>query len=212
MAALPQRKLRLFLIPLLCLSGAARAQSRGASVKMSGEISEMVALSSPGANVSADGVSVTSSHVPDRSLSITLSGATRDPAVIRIPVQIRSNTGYWLFLAADSDGSKISSLSVVDARPTGNLVTADAVGALSVGVMYDARPGAGNLIPAVSFNHPNFSPLMELLSGPRVSIGGTLGSPQNALEVTLSVVVEPRADYQSWAVELLLSVEPAARF
>ena len=213
MAALPQRRLQLFLITFLCLSGAARAQSGGASVKMSGGVSEMVALSTPaGTSVSADGVGVTSSQTPDRHLSITFSGATHAPTRISIPVHIRSNAGYSLLAAAKADGADLSSLSLVDAHPTGGLVAADAVGALSVAALFDARPGAANVTPADGFNHPNLSSPVQLLSGPRVSLGGTPGSPQNALEVTLSLVVAPRAGQQVWSIELLLSAAPAARF
>jgi hypothetical protein len=213
MAALPRRRLQLFFITLLCLPGVARAQSGGASVKMSGGVSETVALSSPGGtNVSADGARVTSSHNPDQSLSITLSGATRGPTRVSIPVQIRSNVGYSLLAAAKADGADLSSLSVVDARPTGDLVAADAVGTLSVEAIFDARPGNGRLTPAAGVTRPNLSSSVRLLSGPRVSRGGTLGTPQNALEVTLSLVVAPRAGNQAWTIALLLSAAPAARF
>lgn len=213
MASLLQRRLHLFLITLLCLSGVARAQSGAASVKMSGGVSEMVTLSSPaGEGVSADGVRVTSSHNPDRSLSITLSGSTRDVTRVGVPVQIRSNTGYRLFATAKGEGADLSSLSVDDAHPTGNLVAADAAGALSVAAIFDARPGAGKLIPADGFNRPSLSSPVELLSGPRVSLGGMPGSPQNALEITLSLGVKPRAGVQVWTIELLLSAGPAAPF
>jgi hypothetical protein len=212
MVALPQSRIYLFLITLLCLSGVARAQSGGTSVKMSGGVREMVALSSGGGmNVSADGVRVTSSHTPDRSLSITLSGTTRHLTWVSIPVQIRSNAGYSLLAAAKADGADLSSLSVADAYPTGDLVAADAVSDLSVAVIFDARPGAGKLSPADGFNHPNLSSPVKLLSGPRVSMGGLPGSPQNALGVTLSLVVAPHAGNQAWAIELLLSAAPASR-
>ena len=213
MAALAQRRLHLFLILLLCLSGVARAQAGGASVKMSGGVSGMVTLSSPWVtNVSADGVRVTLSQTPDQSLSIILSGSTRDATRVSVPVQIRSNAGYSLLAAAKANGAGLSSLSVADARPTGGLVAADAVGALSVAAIFDARPGAGKLIPADGFNHPNLSSPVELVSGPRVSLGGTSGSPQNALEITLFIAVEPRASNQAWSIELLFSATPAARF
>jgi hypothetical protein len=155
-------------------------------------------------------VRVTSSHNPDQSLSITLSGSTRDLAEVRIPIQIRSNTGYRFLTTAKANGADLSSLSVIDARPTGNMVAADAVGALIVAAMFDARPGVGKLIPADGFNHPNLSSPVQLLSGPRVSLGGIPGSPQNALQITLSLIVKPRAGIQGWTIELLLSAAPAA--
>jgi hypothetical protein len=180
---------------------------------MSGGVSEVVTLSSPaGASVSVDGVRVISSPTPDPSLNITLSGATHDLTEVRLPVQIRSNTGYRLLARAKVNGADLSGLSVIDARPTGNLVAADAVRALGVAAMFDARPGAGKLIPADSFNHPRLTSLVELLSGPRVSLGGTPGSPQNALQITLSLLVKPRAGIQVWTIELPLSAAPVACF
>jgi hypothetical protein len=212
MASLPLRSLNLFLITTLCLAGVARAQTGGARVTASGGVSQTVTLSfDQGAKVSTEAARVASSHDEGRALVITISGAARDLTRVSIPIRIRSNTAYRLLATAKSDGAKLASLSVVDARPTGRLVAADAE-ALSVASMFDARPGAGKLIPADGFNRPGLSSLLELLSGPRVSLGGTLGSPLNALEVTLSMAVEPRAGEQVWAVDLLLTAEPAARF
>jgi hypothetical protein len=51
---------------------------------------------------------------------------------------------------------------------------------------------------------------VELLSGPRVSPGGTPTSRHNTLEVVLSVAVESEADNGIWTVELMLSSAPAA--
>ncbi len=209
MTALSQRRLRLFLIPLLCLSAVARAQSGSGSVLMSGGVSEIVALSiSPSAESSRSGVSVTSTRNADRSLTVTVSGSTRGLMEIRIPVQIRSNTGYRLFAAAKAGGANLSSLFVFRARPTGILVAPGAAEAVSVAPMFDGRDSADRLMPAGSFGRQNFSAPFELLSGPRVSTGGLPMSPHNALEVTLSVAVETRADNQVWTIELQLSAEP----
>lgn len=197
---------------MLYLPGVARAQSGGASVTVSGGVSKTVALSfAGGAKVPGDRVRVTSGYDEERALTLTISGTTRELTEVSIPVQIRSNTAYRLLATAKSDGSNLSSLLVVNARPTGRLVAADAAEALSVAGMFEARPGAGKLIPSDGFRPPSLSPTVELLSGPRVSLGGTLESPQNALEVTLSVAVEPREGNQAWSIELLLSAVPAAR-
>lgn len=209
MAVLPRLGIRLFLTALFCLPGAARAQSGGASVRVSGAVGETVTLSIPhGAESYAEGVRVASNQTPDRRLIITLSGATRGPTRVGVPVQIRSNAGYRLLAAAKAGGSDLSGFAVVDARPTGSLVAAEAVEALSVAAMFDARPCAGRPIPDGGSKRPGLSSPFELLSGPRVSLGGVPGSPQNALEVVLSVVVEPRPDERVWTVELLLSAEP----
>jgi hypothetical protein len=208
MAALLLRGFLLSLMLTLCLAGVARAQT-GGSVRMSGGVSETVVLSIP-QGAEAPGVLVNVSRNADGSLTVNISGTTRDLTEVRIPVQIRSNTGYRLSAAAKAVGSNLSSLLVVGARPTGNLAAADAAEALSVAAAFDGRSGA-NSSPPGGFNQPNLSTLSELLSGPRVSTGGTLESPQNAVEVVLSMAVEPQADGRSWTVELLLSAAPGER-
>jgi hypothetical protein len=194
----------LSLTMLLCLTGAARAQSGGGSVRMSGVVSETVALSIP-QGASAPGVSVTTTRNDEHSLTVTLSGATRELTQVSVPVRIRSNAGYSLFAKAEAGGSNLSSLLVTGARPTGDLVAPGAAEAVGVAAAFDGRHGADG------FNRPNLSAPSELLSGPRISLGGTFQSPHNALEVVLSITVEPRADGQAWTVVLLLSAESGAR-
>jgi len=181
----------------------ARAQAGGGSIRMTGVVSELVALSVP-QTTQAPGVLVNTRRRADNSLTVTLDSNTRVPTEVRIPVQIRSNTAYRLSAAATSSGSDLKSLLVVGARTTGTLAAPDAAEAVSVAAAFDGRNGAG-------FNLPNLSTLSELLGGPRATLGGTLQSPQNAVEVTLSVVVAPRTDAQSWTVELLLSAAPAGQ-
>ncbi|HWW74252.1 MAG TPA: hypothetical protein VNZ44_02595 [Pyrinomonadaceae bacterium] len=208
MAALSPRGCSLFLLTL-CLAGVARAQA-GGSVRMSGGVSEFVTLSiARDAEASDKGVRVNVSQNAGQSLTVTVSGETRGPTEVRIPVQIRSNAAYSLSAGAPVGGSYLSSLSVVDARPTGNLVDALAVEKLSVAATFDAGRGVYNPTRAAG---PNLSSPSELLSGPRVSLGGTLQSPQNALQVTLSLTIEPRGAGQAWTFELLLSAAPTARF
>lgn len=210
MAVSTHRRFHLFLIPLLCLSGVARAQTGGASATVTGSVSGMVALSShPAARVNAGTAGVVTSRNDDGSLTVTLSGTARGLTEVSIPIQVRSNTAYRLYAAAKADGCGMSRLSVVDVRPGGSLVAADAAEALRVAAAFDARPGARKTAPTGG-TQPSLLSRVELLSGPRVSLGGALASPQNALEVTLSLAVEPRAGEQVWAVELLLSAAPAA--
>ena len=217
MAALRLRRFSLFLTLTLCLTCGARAQSGGGSVRMTGVVSQLVALSIP-QTTEAPGVLVNTSRGTGDSLTVTLDGNTRGPTEVRIPVQIRSNTAYRLSAAATSSGSDLKSLLVVGARTTGALAAPDAAEALSVAAAFDGLKGDGSSTPAAGFsstpagfNLPNLSALSELLSGPRATLGGTLQSSQNAVEVTLSVAVAPRADAQSWTVELLLSAAPAGQ-
>ena len=206
MALLSLRGFSLSLMLTLCLAGVARAQT-GGSVRMSGGVSETVVLSIP-QGAAAPGVLVNTSRNAEGSLTVTISGATRDLTEVRIPIQIRSNTAYRLSAAAKAAGSNLSSLLVVEARPTGNFVAPDAAEAIQPRAAFDGRSGV-NQSTVAGDNRPNLSALSELLSGPRVSTGGTLQSPQNALQVVLSLTVEPQADGHGWTVELLLSAAPS---
>lgn len=209
MASVQRFQFALFM--LLCLTGVARGQTGGARVTASGGVSETVTLSFEHGTKVSDGVAgVASSHTGERALVINISGTARGRTRVSIPIRIRSNTAYRLLATARTDGANLAGLSVVGARPTGNLVAADAE-ALSVSRMFDARLGGGHPFPADGFQRLGLTSPLELLSGPRVSLGGTLLSPQNALEVTLSMAVEPRAGGVAWAIELLLTAEPAAR-
>jgi hypothetical protein len=69
----------------------------------------------------------------------------------------------------------LTHLSVIDVRPTGSLVSSEVVNAL--------------VRPEVDVN--GSQPLL-VLSGPRVSLGGTLESPNNALQVTLLIRMRPQ--------------------
>lgn len=213
MAALCQRRFLLLLTPMLCLSAVSRAQSGGASVTASGGVSQTVALSlAPGFVAAGEGFRVTPSSNPDRSLSVILSGTTCELTEVRIPLQIRSNAAYSLFATAKAGGSNLSSLLVTDARPTGSLVAADAAEALDVSAAFDGRRAADRSTAGVRLNRPNLSSRTVLLSGSRISLGGTLESQQNAVEIALSLAVEPQKGNQGWTIELLLSVAPAAHF
>jgi hypothetical protein len=160
---------------------------------MSGVVSETISLSITQA-ADAPGVLVNATRNADGSVTVNLNGSARDLKEVRLPVQIRSNVGYRLYASAEARGADLSGLLVNDAHATGNLVTPNAAEALRVS--------------APLLNRPDLSARTQLLSGPRVSLGGALQSPHNALEVTLTISVEPRADEESWTVELRLSAEP----
>lgn len=206
MAALSLR-LTLFSISVLCLSCVGRAQS-ARSVKVSGVVSGTVAITIPqGAEAPGTGVRTTSSRKDDRSLVVVIVGTTRELTEVRIPVQIRSNTSYRLFAAVETVGSSQSTVFVAGARPTGKLVSPDAAEALKVAATFDGRRGAERSNLTGEVHHTNLSTPSELLSGPRISTGGTLTTPHNALEVTLLVTVQPLPDDQGWTVKLMLSDE-----
>lgn len=206
---LKRNKINLLIV--LFLAGAARAQSAGGAVRMSGTVSGTVALSAaPTAKgEGADsGVRVTSVENADRSLTVTLSGTARELTGVSIPVQIRSNTAYKLFATAKSGAANLTGLLVVGTHPTGALAAPGAAESVRVAASFDGRGGDSKPPPAGTVNRPDLSAPTELLSGQHASAGGTLLSPDNAVEVTLSLAVEPRAGARGWAVVLLLSAEP----
>jgi len=176
------------LVLLVCATG--RAQTRSASVTLTGRVSETVALSTPSDfNQRNREIQVVSSG--GNTLRITLSGGATQSPVIRVPLLVRSNTGFKLSLAFDSQTTQLVQLSVIDVHPTGTLVWPQVTNGLHV------RP---------IFNPDVSQPLLVLI-GPRVSVGGTLTSPNNALELTLLIRLQapPQRD---WLAHLTLVGSP----
>jgi len=99
---------------------------------------------------------------------ITLSGDDAQPSVIRVPLLVRSNSSFKISAVFESQTAELIELSVVDVHATGNLVSPQVVNAVD-------KRREGDVV----------------LSGPRISLGGTLNSPNNALQVTLLIRVKP---------------------
>jgi hypothetical protein len=126
-------------------------------VTLKATVSETVTLS-VAPGFSQSNVDVVSSG--GNTVRITASG---DDPVIRVPLLVRSNSSFKISAVFDSE---ISQLSVIDVHATGTLVSPQAVNGLNVPRKIDT-----NLVA----------------SGPRVSLGGTLDSPNNALQITLLI-------------------------
>ena len=140
----------------------AGVEAQTGRVVMKATVSETVTLS-VGPTFSQSNVDVMSSG--GNTVRITLSG---DDPVIRVPLLVRSNTSFKI--SAESQTAELSQLSVVDVRASGTLVSPQAVNGLNVPREIDS-----NLVA----------------SGPRVSLGGTLDSPNNALQITLLIRLNP---------------------
>jgi hypothetical protein len=155
----------LFLVPA-CVE----AQS---SVTLHGTVSETVALSVlpnfTHSNIDMNAMSSGS------TVRLTLSSTNAEFPVIRVPLLVRSNSGFKISVVVESQMAVLTHLSVIDVRPTGSLVPPEVVNAL--------------VRPEVDVN--GSQPLL-VLSGPRVSLGGTLNSPNNALQVTLLIRMKPQ--------------------
>jgi hypothetical protein len=178
-----------FLAPL-----GAEAQTGGSSVTLKGAVSETVALSllpnSTHNNVDMDVVRSGS------TVRMTLSGSGAESPVIRVPLIVRSNSGFRISAVVESTTPVLSQLAVADVRATGALVSPLAVSELDVPQQFDLRNGSLTSSSSLDISHP-----LLVLSGPRVSLGGTLESPNNALQITLLICMKPQPG-QAWLVHL----------
>jgi hypothetical protein len=115
---------------------------------------------------------------------ITLSGDDAQPSVIRVPLLVRSNSSFKISAVFESQTAELSGLSVVDVHATGSLVSPQAVNTVD-------KRREGDVV----------------LRGPRISLGGTLNSPNNALQVTLLIRLKPQT-LSGWTGHLTLAGSP----
>ena len=121
------------------------------------------------------------------TVRMTLSGTGVNTSVIRVPLILRSNTSFKISGIFESNTALLSQLSVLNVRATGRLVSPEAV----------------NLkLPDRSDRQERQNPFF-VLSGPRVSLGGTLNSPNNALQITLLIRLKPES-VGGWLAHLTL--------
>lgn len=171
---------------VVLLSTTAAAQTVRSSVTLTATVSETVALSSPSLfNQNNPRVDVVNSG--GNTVRITASGDDTQASVIRVPLLVRSNTDFQITAAFESDTAELKQLSVVDAHSTGRFASPQIVNALKVKPLSEVDTAQPVLV----------------LSGPRVSLGGTLESPNNALQVTLLIHLNPHAP-SAWQIHLML--------
>jgi len=112
---------------------------------------------------------------------------------------VRSNSSFKISAAVESNTAEVTQLSVVDARATGTLVSPNAVSELNVPRQFDVRGLDESTSSVQNLLDPSRPVLVA--SGPRVSRGGTLTSPNNALQITLLIRVKPQPA-RGWLVHL----------
>ena len=158
------------------------------SVTLKATVSETVALS-VAPTFSHGNVVVSSGN----TVRITASGSDAESPVIRVPLLVRSNTNFKISASFESQTAELDQLMVTDVHATGSLVTPQIVNSL------DVRRGGDK----------DISRPVLVLSGPRISLGGTLTSPNNALRVTLLIRLKsPMAT--DWTVHLTLVGSPGS--
>src|SRR6185369_10018848 len=155
-------------------------QTNRGSVTLTGTVSESVALSVAPGLAAMDVVS------SGNTVRLTLPGTDVD---LRVPLMVRSNTSFKISSNVETTTTQLAQLSVIDVRATGRMASPQAVNELNVPPQFDLRRSGDN---AVGMDSINVSQPFLLVSGPRVSLGGTLESPQNALEITLLIRLKPQ--------------------
>lgn len=137
-------------------------------VTMQANVSETVALS----------VAPNFTH-GDVGAEVVTSGNTvriiAKAPVVRVPLLVRSNSSFKISATVESTGS-LAQLTISDVRATGSLVSPAAIDGLSKPEHLDLETSRDLL----------------LVSGPRVSLGGTLNSPNNALQITVLIRLQPQ--------------------
>ena len=174
--------MRLTLIAVVVFFAGTIAQAQS-SVTLTATVSETVALSIAPTFTHSNMEVVSSGN----TVRITLSGDGAQAQVIRVPLLLRSNSGFKVSAIFASQTADLEQLKVTDVQATGSLVTPQIVNSLEI-----ARE-----------NNPDTSQPLLVLSGPRISRGGTLTSPNNALQATLHIRLKPQA-VSGWLVHLTL--------
>ena len=160
---MPARRLGLHLLTLIALGVFVPAGVKAQnSVTLTARVSEIVTLSTP-----------ESMGAVSNTVRITLP-ASNSP-VIRVPLSVRSNIGFKITAQFESKTAVLSELLVADVHATGRLVSPRIVNGLHTGPQLN----------------PDTSQPLFVVSGPRVSLGGTLTSPNNAVQITVLIRLKP---------------------
>jgi len=152
---------------VLLVPAGVKAQS---SVTLKATVSEVVTLSSP------DSIGAVSNG---NTVRLTLPSS--ESSVIRVPLLVRSNIGFEITAVFESETAVLSELSVADVQATGRFVSPQIVNAVQVEPLLN----------------PNTSKPLFVVSGPRVSLGGTRNSPNNALQITVLIRLKPERPRES---------------
>jgi hypothetical protein len=138
-------------------------------------------------------------------VEVTFSNETSKGGTIRLPLLVRSNTGFKLTALLESGLKGVTQVAVSTVRPTGTMVSPQAVHETNINRGFDAR-GVAETGLTDMFALESARPL-TLLTGPRISIGGTLNSPGNALEIVLLISLKSEAGPASGRLTLLATPE-----
>ena len=158
----------------------ARTVAQNAGVVLNGAVSETVTISVPRI-LPPNTIKVDVVNSRNR-VDITFSTADKNE-VVRFPLLVRSNCGFQVTGVLESSSAVATEVLITSVQPTGTLVSKQTVRDVNIAKRVDARGPGGKLFPeSVELSQP-----LVMLSGPRISLGGTLDSPGNALEIVLLI-------------------------
>lgn len=180
-----------FLVP-------ATVEDQRGSLTLTATVSKSVALSIAPNSIQGDvDVDVLNSG---NTVRMTLSGDAAKSPVVRVPLLVRSNSGFKISATFESRTALLAQFSVIGVRGTGSLVSQEAMTNLEIPEPYDLR---GNVSSENGFSILEVPNPFVVLSGPRVSLGGTHESSNNALEIMLLIRMKPEAA-GPWVAHLTL--------
>jgi hypothetical protein len=183
------------------------AQQSGGTVTVKGQVSAIAAVSAGSVTRVVKGEAELSAEaVGAQMLVLSLSGTRGGQTEIEIPVQLRSNADFALTASCATRGTALSALHVVEVGGAGAFVYPGAAARVEVASMFDGRPGTR----APGSGRPELSTPVTILTGPPVSLRGTLNSPGNMIEVVLRVVLTAPNSGDGWHAELKVSATPRA--
>jgi hypothetical protein len=119
-------------------------------------------------------------------VTVKISSLDAQSSVLRVPLIVRSNSRFRISAVFESETALLMQLSVIDVRAMGALVSPLAVNQLDIPQQFDLRGHDENVSLRSSLPLDVTRPL-RVFRGPRVSLGGTLNSPNNALQITLLI-------------------------
>ncbi|HEV3470993.1 MAG TPA: hypothetical protein VG148_16840 [Pyrinomonadaceae bacterium] len=181
-----------------------RAQHAGGTVTVTGRVSAVAAVSAGSAARVVEGDARVSARTDGaRGLVVSVSGTRGGETRLELPIQLRSNVGFALTASCVTGGAALSALSV-EVSDAGEFVHPGAAGRVVITSAFDGRPGAR---PASGVG-PDLSSPVTILTGPPISMSGTLDSPNNMIEVVLRVVFAAPPGTRGWHAELSFSATP----
>ena len=192
------------LMLLLCLlagsneSAVSSAPGQG-TAGMVGRVSPSVKLSLGQAwqqQAASEGLFFTAESVGLNTVRVVIGGTAPNPAVIALPLEIRTNIAYELnVVVLSSEGCAPGiTTSVGSIRPSGGLVSAAATASH----------------PAEAFDLMRCFSSANALRGSRVSAGGNFNTLTNELLANLELSISPNQQACYWRVVFQISLHPSA--